>query len=147
MKVKECMCNQVACVKPETTIKDVSKIMKDKHVGCIPVCDNNNQLVGLVTDRDLILRGIAVDKDINQTAISEVMTTKVFNISPEADVAEASKLMCECQVRRLPVIENNAIVGIITLGDLANKEDIETTEVGNTVENICDCSQNAKNNQ
>jgi len=147
MKVKECMCNQVACVKPQTTIKDVSKIMKDKHVGCIPVCDNNNQLVGLVTDRDLILRGIAVDKDINQTAISEVMTTKVFNISPEADVSEASKLMCECQVRRLPVIENNAIVGIITLGDLANKEEIETTQVGNTVENICNCSQNAKNNQ
>lgn len=147
MKVKECMCNQVACVKPETKIKDVAKIMKDKHIGCVPVCDNNNQLVGLVTDRDLILRGIAADKDINQTPTSEVMTTKVFNISPEADLEEASKIMCECQIRRLPVIENNAIIGIITLGDLANKKDVQTAEVGNVVEEICNCSQNAKNNQ
>ena len=141
------MCNQVACVKPETTIKDVAKIMKDKHVGCVPVCDNNNQLVGLVTDRDLILRGIAADKDINKTPTSEVMTTKIFNIQPEADVSEASKIMCKCQVRRLPVIENNTVVGIITLGDLANKNDVQTAEVGNVVEEICNCDQNAKNNQ
>ena len=53
MKVKECMCTDVACVKPKTTICDVAKLMLNKHVGCIPVCDNNKNVVGLVTDRDL----------------------------------------------------------------------------------------------
>ena len=68
MKVKDCMCNQVTCVTPESTVKDCAKLMCNKHVGCIPVCDNNNNVVGLVTDRDIILRSIACDKDTNQIA-------------------------------------------------------------------------------
>ena len=111
MKVKECMCTQVSCVNPDTKIKDVAKLMLNKHIGCVPICDNNNQVVGLVTDRDLILRTVAKEKDIAQTPVSEVMTTKVYNISPEAEIEEASKIMCDCQIRRVPVVDNNTIVG------------------------------------
>ncbi len=144
MKVKDCMCCDVACVNPESKISDVAKLMLNKHVGCIPVCDNK-KVVGLVTDRDLILRSLACDKDIKQTPVSEVMTTKVFNVSPDAEVSEASKIMCDCQVRRVPVVENDVLVGIITIGDLANNQNISNQEVSETVEGICKCHNNPKN--
>ena len=144
MKVRECMCNEVACVNPNSTISDVAKLMLDKHVGCIPVCDND-KVVGLVTDRDLILRSLACEKDIKKTPVSEVMTTKVFNVSPDAEVSEARKIMCDCQIRRVPVIENDMLVGIITLGDLANNQNVTSQEVSDTVEGICKCHQNSKN--
>lgn len=145
MKVKECMCHEVACVNPNATVCDVAKLMLNKHVGCVPVCDNSKNVVGLVTDRDLILRSLACEKDFKQTPVSEVMTTKVFNVSPDAEVAEASKIMCDCQVRRVPVVENDTLVGIITLGDLANNQNVSSQEVSNTVEGICKCHQNSKN--
>ncbi len=144
MKVRECMCNEVACVNPNSTISDVAKLMLDKHVGCIPVCDND-KVVGLVTDRDLILRSLACEKDIKKTPVSEVMTTKVFNVSPDAEVSEARKIMRDCQIRRVPVIENDMLVGIITLGDLANNQNVTSQEVSDTVEGICKCHQNSKN--
>ena len=145
MKVKECMCSEVACVKPDSKITDVAKLMLNKHVGCIPVCDDKNKVVGLVTDRDLTLRSLACEKDIKQTPVSEVMTTKVFNVAPDAEVSEAEKIMCECQVRRVPVVENDVLVGIITVGDLANNQNISAKEVSDTVEQICNCNENPKN--
>ena len=145
MKVKECMCKEVACVNPNATVCDVAKLMLDKHVGCIPVCNENNNVVGLVTDRDLILRTLACEKDIKQTPISEVMTTKVFNVAPDAEVSEAEKIMCDCQIRRVPVVEKDVLVGIITVGDLANNKNISSQDVSNTVEQICKCDGNTKN--
>ena len=64
MKVKDCMCNEVSWVKPNCTIKDCAKIMMENHIGCVPVCDDSKKVVGLVTDRDIILRSVACDKDI-----------------------------------------------------------------------------------
>lgn len=147
MKVRECMCNQVSCVKPETTLKDVAKMMQENHVGCIPVCDTKNAVVGLVTDRDLVLRGMACNKDTNTTPVSEIMTTNVYTVAPDAEVTEASKIMCDCQVKRVPVIENETIVGIITLGDLANNQEVKGTQVYTTVEGICRCGEDTTNDQ
>lgn len=147
MKVKECMCHNVECVTPDATVCDVAKLMLNKHVGCIPVCDNNKNVVGLVTDRDLILRTLACEKDIKQTKVNEVMTTKVYNTTPEADVEDVSKIMCECQIRRVPVVDNDQLIGIITVGDLVNNHNVTQEEVSNTFEGICKCGENAKNNQ
>lgn len=147
MKVKDCMCNNVACVTPQTTLSDVAKMMQTEHVGCIPVCDANKTVVGLVTDRDIVLRGVACSKNTNTTPVSEVMTTKVYTVAPDAEVTEASKIMCDCQVKRVPVIENDTIVGIITLGDLANNGQVNGTQVYTTVEGICKCGDDTKNNQ
>ena len=141
MKVKDCMCNQVTYVTPESTVKDCAKLMCNKHVGCIPVCDNNNNVVGLVTDRDIILRSIACDKDTNQIPVSEVMTCNVYCCKPEDEIYEAENIMSTNQVRRLPVIENNKIVGIITLGDLTKNQNVSTEGVCNTLENICNCNE------
>ena len=75
------------------------------------------------------------------------MTTKIYTVAPDAEVAEASKIMCDCQVKRVPVIENDMIVGIITLGDLANNGQVNGTQVYSAVEGICRCGENTKNNQ
>lgn len=147
MKVKECMCTQISCVKPDTNLTDIAKIMKEKHVGCIPVCNTNNQMVGLITDRDLVLRGLACNKDVNTTPASEIMTTQIYTATPDESVENATKTMCECQIRRIPVIENECVVGIVTLADIANQNDINEQEVGKTVEEICRCGNNTQNNQ
>lgn len=138
MKVKDCMCYEVACLTPNNTVADCAKLMCNKHVGCIPICDNNKTIVGLVTDRDIILRTIACDKDIKNTPISDIMTCKVSCCGPEEDVNEAEKKMSNEQIRRLPVVdENNKIIGIVTLGDLCANQNIDTEGVCVTLENIC----------
>ena len=146
MKVKECMCNNVCYCTPETTISDVAKQMNQNHIGCIPVCDNGNNLVGLVTDRDIILRAVACNKNTNTTPVSEIMTTKIYWCDSNAELAEATKLMSDMQVKRVPVVDNGKIIGIITLGDLANNQEISGKTVNQTLENICNCQANAKNN-
>ena len=78
MKVQDCMCKDIYCVKPETKIGEAAKLMSQNHVGCLPVCDNNNSICGIVTDRDLVLRCIACDKDVNKTPISDIMTCNVI---------------------------------------------------------------------
>lgn len=146
MKVKECMCNNVVSLSPENTAFDAAKLMNEKHVGCIPVVDNNQNVVGLITDRDLTLRCMACNKDANLTPISEIMTTKIHSIASDANITEASNIMCNCQVKRVPVIDNNTLVGIITLGDLVNNQNITSQEVSRTVEGICRCGKNMQNN-
>ena len=145
MKVDQCMCKNVVCANQDTTITDIAKLMSDNHIGCVPICDFNKNVVGLITDRDITLRAVACGKDTNTTKASEIMTTKIYKVNPTAEVSEASKVMCDCQVKRVPVIEGNTIVGIITLGDLANNNDVSANEVCNTVEGICNC-QNHQNN-
>ena len=73
MKVRECMCNNVTWVKPTDSVCNCAKLMSNNHIGCIPVCDDSQNVVGIVTDRDIILRGVACDKDAKNTPISEIM--------------------------------------------------------------------------
>ena len=145
MKVKECMCNQVSWVEPQTTLSDVAKIMQKEHVGCVPVCDTNQTIVGLVTDRDIVLRGVACNKDTNSTPVSEIMTTNVYTISANDEVTDASKLMTDWQIKRVPVIENARIVGIITLGDLTNTKGVDGRQAYHTLEGINQNGTNAQN--
>lgn len=143
MKVKECMCSNVACIKPETLVSDCAKLMCDKHIGCVPVCDNQNKIVGIITDRDIMLRTIACGKEVGQTPASEIMTCNVNCCNPETEVEEAEKIMSKEQIRRIPVIDNNKVVGILTLANLTNNKNVSTESVCATLENIC--SNNAKN--
>ena len=111
MKVKDCMCNEVCWVKPNSTIKDCAKLMMDNHIGCVPVCDDSQKVVGVVTDRDIILRTVACDKDVKTTPVSDIMSCNVCCCTPNTDVNEAEKIMSQNQIRRIPVIDNNKIVG------------------------------------
>lgn len=139
MKVKDCMCNEVKYISPNYTIKDCAKLMCDNHIGCIPVCDENKSILGLVTDRDIILRSIACDKLPDNTPVSEIMTTNVCTCNCEETIEDVQKLMSNNQIRRLPVIQDNKIVGIITLGDLSSNPNVSQKCVCETLENICKC--------
>ena len=121
--------------------------MCDNHVGCIPVCNDDYCVVGLITDRDIILRSIACDKDVCKTKVTDVMTCNPCCCSPNTTIDEATKVMSNLQIRRMPVCDsNNKIVGILTLGDLAHHDkEIGAKEVCNTLENICGCDGNSKN--
>ena len=144
MKVKDCMSNQVCYCTCDSTVKDVAKLMCDNHVGCIPVCDQNECVVGLLTDRDIILRTIACDKEYKDTKVSDVMTTSVCCCNEDTEISEATKLMSDLQIRRLPVLKDNKLVGILTIGDLANSQNVDNKQVADTVECICN-KQNTKN--
>lgn len=144
MKVKECMCNDVCCVKPETKIQEVAKLMSENHIGCIPVCDENQCICGIVTDRDVLLRCVACNKDTNQTPVSDIMSCNVCTCKEDDEIKNAETKMGQNQIRRLPVCDDkNKVVGILTLGDLAqNDQEIGKQQVCSTLENICDCQKN-----
>lgn len=148
MKVKDCMCNTVWAAKPETTIYDIAKLMETNKIGCVPICDADNSLVGIITDRDIVLRGVGKNKDSKKTPIAEIMTTNVCTCNSEEDIYDAECKMSQNQVRRIPVVENDKIVGILTLGDLShNDKEIGKQEVCNTISNVCECNGQVKNNK
>ena len=93
--------------------------MQDLNIGSLPVVENN-QVVGMVTDRDMVIRGLT-NGNVNDT-IQSVMSNNVVTISPDASLEEATQLMSQHQIRRLPVIENGNLVGMVSLGDLAVRE-------------------------
>lgn len=147
MKVKDCMCNDVCCVNPNTTVKEVAKLMGENHIGCIPVCNDNNCICGIVTDRDVLLRCVACDKETNQTPVSEIMSLNVCSCKENDDMTTAEGLMGENQIRRLPVCdENNHVIGILSIGDLAqNDGELGKGQVCTTISNICNCDNQSKN--
>ncbi len=143
MKINECMCQDVCFVKPDCKVYDAARIMNENHIGCIPVCDENKNLVGLLTDRDIVLRGVACDKNTKTTPVSEIMTTNVWTCGCNDDLEEAQKIMSQNQVRRIPVVDSqNKMVGILTTGDLVQNSDVKFS---NTMENICNCKGSIKN--
>lgn len=146
MKVKDCMCTDVCYAKPDCKVYDVAKMMGEKHVGCIPVCDDKDCVVGIITDRDILLRCVACDKDYKQTPISDIMTTNICTCNSTDDVSTAESKMSEHQIRRIPVVEDNKVVGILTMGDLAqNGNELGKKEVCSTISNICGCEGQTKN--
>ncbi|HPL99748.1 MAG TPA: CBS domain-containing protein [Bacillota bacterium] len=133
MKVKQIMTTDVSTVTPNDTVTKAASIMKQLNVGSVPVIDGS-RVVGIVTDRDITLRGIAKGGDPNQK-ISEIMTSDVKYATPDMDVHAVADLMAENQVRRLPVIDNDKLVGIVAIGDLA-VENIFENEAGEALHNI-----------
>lgn len=118
MKIKEIMSKDVACLNPEDSIEKAAQLMKQYNVGSIPVC-SNNMVTGIVTDRDIALRSVASGQDSGQRKVSDIMTSNPIVGNPEMDVHDAAKIMSEKQVRRLPIVENNTLVGIVSLGDIS----------------------------
>lgn len=144
MKIKDCMCNNVEWTIPSCTVHDCAAIMSNKKIGCVPVCNNSQNVVGMVTDRDIILRCIACNKDPNTTTVSEIMSCEVCCCNLEDDIQKAEDLMAKNQVKRIPILENNKLIGMLTLGDLAQNNQVNNTNVGDTLKCICECdSKNA----
>ena len=134
------MCSSVIKVAPNEKVSKVAKLMKENDIGCVPVCDNQNKVLGFITDRDIVTRCIAVNGNCSETEVSEIMQKHVIKTTPDTDIESACKTMEENQIRRLPVIEDGKIVGILSIGDLARHEDFSCENVGYTFECVCeDC--------
>ena len=139
MKIKELMTTDVITCTPSTPIMEVAKHMKNNDIGSVPVV-NNKQLVGLITDRDVIVRCIALGLDPNKTQAQDCMTKNPVTVTPETDAHEAADLMASEQVRRLPVVKNGALVGICVLGDLAVMS-VHVDEAGDALSGISEQSR------
>lgn len=135
MQVKDVMTHEVQCVSPDTTLQDAARKMRDLNVGPLPICDND-RLAGMITDRDIIIRGVAEGKNPATTPVRDVMTSNVVWCFEDQDVNSAADLMKEKQIRRLLVLNGDKrLVGIVSLGDLA----VETSDehlCGSTLEAV-----------
>jgi len=122
MRVKEVMTRGVECVRPTDELARAAERMKALNVGVLPVCGDNDKLVGMVTDRDITVRATAEALPPRLGQVQDVMTPDVIYVFEDQDVAEAARLMEQHQVRRLVVLNRDKrLVGIVSLGDLAVK--------------------------
>jgi CBS domain-containing protein len=117
MNVAEVMTTNIDSCSPESSCKEVAMKMKKIDVGFIPICENE-KLVGIVTDRDLVIKGFTNDFS-GESTISELATNNVVTGSKEMSVEEAVRVMSQHQIRRLPIVEEDKLIGIVSLGDLA----------------------------
>lgn len=129
MQVKDIMTKNIVIADTNDTIMDVAKLMAHHNIGCIPVTENGEKVLGVITDRDIVIEMANHSYDPFNTLATEVMSDNVYFVRPDVDVKFAFDLMKKQQVRRLPVLENGKILGMISLGDLAvsvtnNKEEI-----------------------
>lgn len=116
MKVAEIMTKEVDTCHPWNTLQEVAAKMKEINVGFIPIC-KDDLLVGIITDRDIVIRGIA-DNLALDSAVSEILSENIVIGSKEMSVEDAVELMADHQIRRLPIVENDKLVGVVSLGDL-----------------------------
>ena len=122
MKIREVMTDQVIRIHPEESVAVAARALTHYNIGALPVCGNDGQLCGVLTDRDIVTRCLAADRKPENTQVRDVMTGWVVSASPDMDTAVAAHLMGRQQVRRLPVVENGRLCGMVSLGDLAVRE-------------------------
>ena len=134
MKVKDLMTSQPTVVRPEDMLSQAATLMKQQDCGAIPVVSKDGKLVGIVTDRDIVIRAVAAGKDPRATPVSAVMSADPVTLSPDASADDAEKLMADRQVRRLPVVAEGRLVGLIVTAQLARRGDAR--EVGETLKGI-----------
>jgi CBS domain-containing protein len=122
MKVRDIMTSEgLATATLDTTLTEIAQRMRDENVGAIPIVDDEEKLAGIITDRDIVVRAIAEGDNPEECTAEEILSEELHTIHPEADLEEAADLMASHQIRRLPVLEDDVIVGMISLGDLAVK--------------------------
>ena len=120
MKVREAMHQGAQWVSPDTSIRELARLMREHDIGSVPIGEND-RLVGMVTDRDIVCRGVAAGKNLDNLKARDVMSEGIFYCREDADLQEAVRIMEEKQIRRLPVIDQNKrMVGILALGDISN---------------------------
>lgn len=134
IRCREIMTSNLKTATRDQSLRDVATIMRDGDMGSIPVVEDG-KLVGIVTDRDIVVRSIADGKDAS-SPISEAMTTEIFSVRPDDFVFEAIRLMGDKQVRRIPVVdESGTLAGIIAIADVALEMEDER-EIAETLEEI-----------
>jgi CBS domain-containing protein len=134
--IRDIMSTDLKTVTLKNNVFDIAMLMKKHDIGFVPVVENG-KLLGVVTDRDLVVRGFA-NKKTESTAVGEVMSKGIMSISPNTDIEEAATQMANQKIRRLPVVENGALVGVVALADLA----VRKTSEDNAGQALSEISEN-----
>ncbi|RBW69372.1 CBS domain-containing protein [Bacillus taeanensis] len=129
------MSKQVVSVTPTQTVQEAAALMSEHNIGAIPVVENG-QIKGMITDRDITLRSTASGGN-GQTPVSQCMTDHIVSATPDMTADEAAQLMAQNQIRRLPIVQNNQVIGMVALGDLAvrNQYDQEAEQALTNISN------------
>ncbi len=142
MKIKDIMTTDVEVLSPDTLLVDCAKKMQEINVGAIPVCDGD-KILGMVTDRDIVVHGIAKDMDVKTTAVTEIIQNTPVYCFEDDDISKASDLMKTEQIRRLIVVDQNKkLCGVVSIGDIAAKTQNEQLS-GETLQDISQPSHKA----
>jgi CBS domain-containing protein len=137
MKVREIMTTDVECVAPETGAVELAQKMKALDVGFLGICEND-RLIGTVTDRDLVIRGIAEEVDIHSCKARDVMTEKVVWCYEDDDIEDVAEKMREKEVRRVLILnQQKRLVGVVSLGDISK---VKEEESGRTLKDISEAA-------
>ena len=127
MEVKQVMNRQVIAVSPEEPVSVAARLMTRHNVGALPVRDRDGSLCGILTDRDVVTRCVALERPLQETSVARVMTARVATVPPTASLDQAAALLSREQVRRLPVVEGRRLVGMVTLSDLSRQAPAQDT--------------------
>jgi CBS domain-containing protein len=126
LTAREVMTRNVRTARLDSPVRDVAQIMKDEDCGVVPIVNERGSLVGIVTDRDLVIRGFTGGKTPDPLRVSDVMTDDVEAVTPDENIHDIIALMGRKQIRRIPVVErDDRVVGIISMGDIANRADYD----------------------
>lgn len=126
MKVENIMTKNIVSLQAEDTVEHAANLMKEHGVGALPVC-NDDKVTGIITDRDIALRSIATGENIQNQSIKNIMTSNPVTVSPNINATEAAEIMSKKQIRRLPVVEDKNIVGMVSLGDISTESNLENS--------------------
>ena len=118
MKIQDIMTKSIASVNANDSVEQAAFLMKEHNIGSVPVCEGE-KVIGIITDRDIALRSVAEGENFKNQAVRTIMTSNPVTGAPDMEVNAAAKLMSDKQIRRLPIVQNDALVGIVSLGDIA----------------------------
>lgn len=136
MQVKDIMTKEVVIADMNDTVLDVAKLMAHHNIGCVPVTRDGQIVVGMITDRDIVLAMAKYNRDPENTLATNIMTSNVYSVKPDAELGQALALMKKQQVRRLPVMENELLLGMLSLGDVAVYADKTEAEISEALTEI-----------
>lgn len=131
--VRAAMTEDPRSIARSATVVEAAQLMREQDIGSLPITDDG-QLVGMITDRDITTRVVAAAADPKTTSVADVSSGDLVSVEPDHDLDEALRLMARHQVRRLPVVENGRLVGIVAQADIALRKD--ETKTGELVEAI-----------
>ncbi|HBY20870.1 MAG: hypothetical protein A2Y24_07240 [Clostridiales bacterium GWE2_32_10] len=134
MRVEDYMSKNIILVNADDNLVKAARIMQEANIGCLPV-ERNDEIVGMITDRDIVVRAVASEKNISNVKCEDVMSHSAICIDKNEDIHGALEFMSEHKIRRLPVTDNGDLVGMISIGDIADSE-CSNEFIGNTLEKI-----------
>ena len=135
MKLREIMTTPVIRIDPQESVAVAARTLTHYNIGMLPVCGSDGRICGVVTDRDIVTRCLAAGRQPGTTTVREIMSGNVIAAMPDTDAAAAARVMGRKQIRRLPVVENEKLCGMVSIGDLANCDEI-TYDAGDALAEI-----------